>query len=69
MATIMTVFAISATRFAIGQSDKLARYVVDVKKGGKVTGVRGRRPLLTKGKYPKAKTTPAIREAFKAALA
>ncbi len=63
-----TVFAITATRFAIGQTGKLAKYVVNVSKGGKVTGVRGRRPLLTKGRYAKAKTTPALREAFKAAL-
>lgn len=69
MATIkMQVFAIGDGRFAIGQTDKLAKYVVRVSKGGKVTGVRGRRPLLTKGRYERATATPEMRAAFKEAL-
>lgn len=63
----MTIFAISKTRFAIGTTGKLATYVVQAK-GKKATGVRGRRPLLTKGRYPVAKNVPAaVKEAFKAA--
>ena len=64
----MKIFAISKTRFAIGTIGKLATYVVATK-GKKVTGVRGRRPLLTKGRYATVKPSAAVREAFKAALA
>ncbi len=64
----MQIFAISKNRFAIGTIGKLAAYVVDVK-GKKVTGVRGRRPKLEKGRYERATPSAAVREAFKAALA
>ena len=63
----MTIFAISKTRYAIGSIGKLATYVVEAK-GKTVRGVRGRRPMLTKGRYAKATSVPAaVREAFKAA--
>lgn len=64
----MTIFQISATRFAVGTTGKVATYVVSVK-GKKVTGVRGRRPLLTKNRYKMVTPPAAVREAFRAALA
>lgn len=65
--TNMTIFAISKTRFATGSIGKLATYVVQAA-GKKAHGVRGRRPLLTKGRYPVAKSVPAaVKEAFQAA--
>ncbi len=69
MATIkMQVFNVGGGRFAIGQTDKLARYVVKVSKDGKVMGVRGRRPLLTKGRFERTTATPEMKAAFKEAL-
>lgn len=68
MATIkMSVFAVGNGRFAIGQTGKLAKYVIAVK-GKTITGVRGRRPLLTQGRYERATVTPEMKAAFKAAL-
>lgn len=65
----MNVFEISKGRYATGTIGKLADYVVQAK-GKKVAGVRGRRPLLTKGRYAKlAKPPAAVIEALKAALA
>jgi hypothetical protein len=61
----MKVFEISKGRFAIGTIGKLATYVVQAK-GKKVTGVRGRRPRLEKGRYTLVTAPAAVAEAFKA---
>lgn len=43
----MTIYSINKTTYAIGASNQIAKYVVRAN-GKKVTGVRGRRPLLDK---------------------
>lgn len=63
----MTIFEIGKGRFATGTIGKIATYVV-AQKGKKVTGVRGRRPLLEKGRYKTVKAPAAVVEAFKAVL-
>lgn len=65
--TKFSVFAIGGGKFAIGAVDKKAAYVISVK-GKKITGVRGRRPVLTAGRYTRVSATPEMREAFKLAL-
>ena len=48
----MTIFTVGKNMFAIGAANKTAKYVVRTQ-GKKVTGVRGRRPLLD-DRYKKA---------------
>jgi len=65
----MQIWSLGMGRFAIGTTGQLAAYVVQTK-GKAVRGVRGRRPLLTKGRYQRALNAPTeVRAAFKAALA
>ncbi len=69
MATIkMSVWNVGGGRFAIGQLGKKAAYVLKVK-GSKITGQRGKRPILTEGRFERAKATAAMLAAFKTALA
>lgn len=65
----MQIFAIDKNRFATGTEGKLAKYVVAVGKGGKITGVRGRRPKLTKGRFQTTKANAAVRAALAEAIA
>lgn len=65
----MQVFVVAKGRFAVGTVDSLAKYVVQMN-GKKVTGVRGRRPMLTKGRFELAKNLPEeVKAALKEALA
>ena len=62
-----SIFKIGNGRFALGTVGELAIYVVAVK-GKNITGVRGRRPLLTKGRYKKVSGTAEMKAAFRVAL-
>ena len=67
--TTLSIFALGDNKFAIGTIGKLAKYVVKVA-GKTITGVRGRRPMLTEGRYERATNVPAeVKQAFKTALA
>lgn len=62
------IFAVDTNKFAIGTIGKLAKYVVKVSKGGKITGVRGRRPKLD-ARFKTTKANAAIRTALTEAVA
>lgn len=59
----MTIFAISNNKYAIGNVNKRAQYVVQ-KSGKGFRGVRGQRPLLTKGRFKQVAATKALKAAF-----
>lgn len=59
----MQIYQIDTNRFAIGSTNKLATYVVE-KKGKNYVGVRGRRPLLTKGRFSVVKGNAQLKAAF-----
>ena len=64
----MSIFQTGKNTFAIGSIGKTAKYVVK-QSGKKITGVRGVRPILAKGRFPLAKANKAITAALTAAVA
>lgn len=59
----MKIFAIAKNRFAIGNLNTRAAYVVASKRG-KYVGVRGQRPVLTKGRFATVKGNKALKAAL-----
>lgn len=62
----MNIFQVGKNRFAVGTFGKRAKYVVATARG-KVTGVRGQRPILDK-RHKKVAAPAAVKAALKAAL-
>lgn len=59
----MSIWNIGNNKFAAGSVNQRAWYVV--KKVGKTfRGVRGQRPVLTKGRFTKVAATKALKAAF-----
>ena len=58
-----TIFAIDNNKWAIGTIGKRATYVV-AKLRNKFVGVRGQRPILTKGRFKTVAATPELKAAF-----
>ncbi len=66
--TNYVVFETGPGKLAIGVEGQLAKYVIRTS-GEKPVAVRGRRPMLTKGKYKRVKfLTKKIQAAFAAFL-
>lgn len=63
----MAIFQISKNKYAMGTVGKLAAYVVQTR-GKKVVGIRGRRPMLEKGRFKKVVPSAAVRDALKLAV-
>jgi hypothetical protein len=63
----MQIFAISKNRFAIGNLNKRAEYVVE-QRGKNFVGVRGQRPVLESGRFKAVKANASLKGVFAEAL-
>lgn len=61
------VFETGPGKLAVGVEGQIAEYVIRIS-GDKPVAVRGRRPMLTKGKYKQVRLTKKIQKAFAAVL-